>query len=359
MKYKWLIGTWIILIILTGCEADNSFEDTTLVPDQIQESQLNEDNNFKPLDSETTNVASTVVTEENEQNNSKLPEDLLIEGWKVGVPFSEVVGNLPEDLEIDDSYMRYRFKSKDFDLYFTGGGVLDYIVTDESGKGLNVNLHVGDDEQKIENVLGRTVKKESVKDGYLGYTFSFDDYDIIIFTRDNTVQGIGMQLTGSPTIYEPEEISNYYSNYIDTMNNNTSQTNSNAPQKETVQYTTREELIALRDDFFNRYKNLLEVLSNDSSNSKKIDAIFSDIDFNQVELDLEKASTYWSSKDKMLAQLITEFVESVLDIYQWQMIENNSDDDQIRSAAAYQIRDSAVKAQKTNQKILIMINYKE
>ncbi|WMT42258.1 hypothetical protein RE628_07595 [Paenibacillus sp. D2_2] len=126
-----------------------------------------------------------------------------------------------------------------------------------------------------------------------------------------------------------------------------------------MKYTTRDELIALKNDFFNRYKTLLEVISHDSSNSEKIDSIFSDIDFNQVELDLEFASNYWSSKDKMLAQLITEFVETVLDVYQWQIIQNNSDDDQIRSAAAYQIRDSAVKAQNTNQKILIMINYKE
>ncbi|WMT42257.1 hypothetical protein RE628_07590 [Paenibacillus sp. D2_2] len=230
MKLKWLIGTWIISIILTGCGADNKFENTISDSDQIQQSQLNEDN-FKPLDSEPTNVASTVVTEENDQKNFKLPKDLLIEGWKVGVPFSEVVGKLPKDSEIDDSYMRYRFKSKSLDLYFTGGGILDYIVTDEPGIGLNVNLHVGDEEQKIENVLGETVKKESVKDGYLGYTYSFDFYDIIIFTKDNIVQGIAMQLTGSPTIYEPEEISNYYSNYIETINNNTPRTNSNVPKK--------------------------------------------------------------------------------------------------------------------------------
>jgi hypothetical protein len=143
-----------------------------------------------------------------------------------------------------------------------------------------------------------------------------------------------------------------------TQDNKTSQTESNEQQNATVKYATRDELIALKDDFLNRYRALLEVLSNDSSNTEKITAIFSDIDYNQVEYDLEKASSHWSSKENIyLGRSVTEFVEAVLDILLWQIIQNNSDDNQIKANAADLKINAVDRARKAYGKILSIIPY--
>ncbi|ELK43453.1 hypothetical protein ABE205_07365 [Brevibacillus agri] len=377
MKYKCLIGVGIVSVILTGCKADTP-ANINSATNEIQRSQSAEQNN-KPAPSEAqSNATATIAIEENKKNDIKLPDELLIDGWTVGSSFSSLVDKLPNDAQIDNSFAEYTITTNGQKLIFSDNGDLTYIFTDSPGKGLSLGLNVGDDESKITSILGTPGKSFQTKDGYLAYSYFNEAYELNVFTKDKIIQGFSMQYNGRASATDKELISKYYSNYVaaknpkqpekpevaeqpkqQTQNNKTPKTKSNEQQKVMVKYATRDELIALRNDFFNRYKTLLGVISDDSSNTEKITAVFSDIDFNQVELDLEKASPHWSSKDKTLGRLVTDFVEAALDVYQWQIIKNNSDDNQIRVNAAYQIRDAAVKAQNANQKILVIINSKE
>ncbi|WP_216477538.1 hypothetical protein [Paenibacillus brevis] len=70
---------------------------------------------------------------------------------------------------------------------------------------------------------------------------------------------------------------------------------------------------------------------------------------------METAASFWSSEDKLLEQLITEFVEAVLDVSQWLLIRNHSEDIQIKVNASYQVKDASTKAHNANQMILAII----
>ncbi|WP_433945516.1 hypothetical protein [Paenibacillus sp. SN-8-1] len=341
MKSRLIIVTGIILVVLTGCITHPESKLSSSLSDKSQQSQAKDQKDKltpKVVQSDTT---VTFSNEENKQRKVKLPEEISIDGWSVGVPFSKVVSKLPKDIKLDNSYMQYSFTSRYLDLSFTWKGVLDYILIREPGKGLNVNLNIGDNEQKIEEILGSPKKQSDTPNGDLAYVYYFNNYDIIIYAKDNYVRGIAMQLTSRTTINETEKICKYF-------NVNTA-----------VKYASRTELITLKNDIFKRYKTLLEVISEDTSNNGRINAIFSDIDINQIELDLEEASLHWSSTDKALGRLVTEFVEAVLNVYEWQIIKNNTDDYQVKMNSAYQIRDASVRAYNANQKITVIINIKE
>lgn len=358
MLYKWLIISGIISIILTGCKTIST-EPVRLTSLPTSEYHLSESNKSASLESQTE-ITSPSPTDEYTEEATKainLQDELLLYDWKLGLPFSEVIDKLPKDAELDNSYMQYRFTTRHLDLAFTWGGILFYVFTDEPGKGLNITLNVGDDAQRIEEVLGRAVEQSTTPDGYLVYTYSFEIYDLFIYTKNYAIQGMAMQLTGRPTVDETEIIAKYYSDYIAVKYPKTAEPSGQdktADAAIAVKYSSSRELLELREDFLKRYKSLVEVISGDNSNSDKINAIFEDSDFLQIEIDLETAASFWSSEDEPLGQLVTTFVEAVLDVYQWTIIRNNAEDNESRTHAAYQMRDATVRVQNANQMILIM-----
>jgi hypothetical protein len=156
------------------------------------------------------------------KENPKEINNFLLDGWQVGVPFSSVVEKLPKDAVLDFIYMQFFFKSKHLDLSFTGRGILEYVFTNEPGKGLNANLKIGDNEQKIEKLLGKPKEQLKTTDEYLAYRYTFDTYDITVYSKDSSVQGITMEFTGIPIIDETEIISKYFDDYFAAKKSKTS-----------------------------------------------------------------------------------------------------------------------------------------
>ncbi|MGG4498441.1 hypothetical protein [Brevibacillus reuszeri] len=375
MNFKSLLGAASIALFLAGCKQGVAPTTEFQQNHQTEKQKQTEKENTSPLTFDNISINSTFESNQDDPEEAKVLKDLLLDGWKVGIPFSSIVDKLPNNVKIDNSFTQYAFQLDNLELTFSYNGDLIYIFTDAPGKGLNTDIKVGDNESKVNKILAVSDPSFTSKDGYLVYSHIVDAVELKIFVKDKVVHGISLEYTGRENATDDELISKYYDNYIATSNaikqietpkvahqaekKQTQQKSSENKTTDIVKYATHDELIALRNNFFNRYKTLLDVMINDSSNTTKITAIFSDIDVYQVELDLEKASSHWSDKDKILGRLVIEYIRAVLDVLQWQIMKNNSEDYQSKVNASHQIIDATTRAHNSNQQILTILNFKE
>jgi hypothetical protein len=328
----------MIAILLASCSANSQPKSSSTSP-RIQQAKI-ESPSMVPVSSPPSSEAPTknstatpapvesnepAVANSNDSSKTSLPDEILLDGWKVGLPFSEAINKLPVYSKLDYVNSQYRFQAKNLVLVFTEKGVLCEIISYEMGKGLDVGLNVGDKEQTIQKILGQPKIQSTTKDEFLVYEYTYDSFNLLIFVKDGIVQIIAFQLTRTPNLSETEKISEHYDNYLAAKNSKPNDTaDKQEKSNENIKVFSRTELMNLYAEAnraFTLYQQTAYGSKGNTTDEKLniLKAAFEENNFWDKGIELEDAQTSIKKEDLVWYNFIVSFMDAVDSAFAFQI----------------------------------------
>jgi PBP1b-binding outer membrane lipoprotein LpoB len=98
MIYKWFVGAGIIAVLLTGCKSDSPSTMNSITNEIEQpEHEFTEEQNNELKTSESQTISDFHEPPQNEEKQ----QNITLDGWEVGVPFSSVINRIPQNINTD------------------------------------------------------------------------------------------------------------------------------------------------------------------------------------------------------------------------------------------------------------------